>query len=68
MLDEALRLSGGTRFAMVGDSSFDVRAARAADLRVVVLSFGYHDMPPEELVADALIGHYDELLGVLESL
>jgi phosphoglycolate phosphatase len=53
---------------MVGESSFDVRAARAAEVPVVVLSVGYHDMPPEQLGADALIGHYDELLGVLENL
>lgn len=68
MLDEALRLTGGKRFAMVGDSSFDVRAARAAEVPVVVLTIGYHDMPPETLGADALIGHYDELLGALEGL
>ena len=68
MLDEALRLTGGTRFAMVGDSSFDVRAAHAAEVPVVVLSEGYHDMPPEKLGADAVIGHYDELVGVLEGL
>lgn len=68
MLDEALRLTGGTRFAMVGDSSFDVRAARAAEVPVVVLSEGYHDMPPEELGADALIHHFDELVGALEEL
>jgi phosphoglycolate phosphatase len=68
MIDEALRLSGGTRFAMVGDSSFDVRAARAAEVPVVVLAIGYHDIPPEELGADALIDHYDELIGALESL
>lgn len=67
MLDEALRLTGGTRFAMVGDSSFDVRAARAAEVPVVVLSEGYHDMPPEQLGADALIGHFDELVGALEA-
>ena len=68
MLDEALRLCGGRRFAMVGDSSFDVRAARAAQVPVVVLSEGYHDAPPEELGADALIGHFDELVGALEAL
>jgi len=68
MLDEALRRCGGSRFAMVGDSSFDVRAARAAEVPVVVLRDGYHDMPPEELGADALIGHFDELVGALEGL
>jgi phosphoglycolate phosphatase len=68
MLDEALRLTGGTRFAMVGDSSFDVRAARAAEVPVVVLAIGYHDRPPHELGADALIDHFDELVGALERL
>jgi phosphoglycolate phosphatase len=68
MLDEALRQCGGTRFAMVGDSSFDVRAARAADVPVVVLAGGYHDAPPEALGADALIGGFDELVAALEGL
>jgi phosphoglycolate phosphatase len=68
MLDEALRLCGGGRFAMVGDSSFDVRAARAAVVPVVVLSIGYHDMPLEQLGADALIEHFDALVGALEGL
>jgi phosphoglycolate phosphatase len=68
MLDEALRLCGGQRFAMVGDSSFDVRAARAADVPVVVLRDGYHDAPPETLGADALIGRFDELIEALKTL
>ena len=68
MLDEALRRCGGTRFAMVGDSSFDVRAARAAKAPVVVLTAGYHDAPPEALGADALIDGFDELVAALERL
>jgi phosphoglycolate phosphatase len=68
MIEAALERSGGTRFAMVGDSSFDVRAAKAAGAPCVVLSVGYHDAPPETLGADALIDHYDELMGVLERL
>lgn len=68
MLDEALRLCGGERFAMVGDSSFDVRAARAAEVPVVVLREGYHDMAPEELGADAVIAHFEELVAALERL
>ena len=68
LLDEALRLTGGTRLAMVGDSSFDVRAARAAEAPVVVLTAGYHDAPPEALGADALIDGFDELVAALERL
>lgn len=68
MLDEALRRCGGRRFAMVGDSSFDVRAARAAETPVVVLAGGYHDAPPETLGADAVIGGFDALVAALARL
>jgi phosphoglycolate phosphatase len=66
MIDTAMLMLGGGRFAMVGDSSYDVRAAKNAEVPVVALSFGYNDMPADELGADAVIGHYDELVGVLE--
>lgn len=68
MIHETVRIIGGGRFAMVGDSAFDVRAARNAAVPVVALSFGYHDVPPHELGADALIDHFDELLPALERL
>jgi phosphoglycolate phosphatase len=66
MIDTAILTLGGGRFAMVGDSTFDVRAARNANVPVVALSFGYNDLPAAELGADAVIHHYDELVGVLE--
>jgi phosphoglycolate phosphatase len=56
------------RFAMVGDSSFDVNAARAADVPVVALSFGYNDVPVEDLGADAVVDHYRELVPALRRL
>ena len=68
MLDEALRQCGGSRFAMVGDASFDVRAARAAEAPCVVYAHGYHDMPVAELGADAVIDDYAILLPTLERL
>jgi phosphoglycolate phosphatase len=68
MIDTAMLMLGAGRFAMVGDSSYDVRAAKNAEVPVVALSFGYNDMPAEELGADAVIGHYDELIGALELL
>lgn len=58
------RLGGGAA-AYVGDSSFDVRAARAARMPVVAVSFGYNDVPPEDLGADAVIDHFDELVPTL---
>ena len=68
MIDTAILTLGGGRFAMVGDSSYDVRAAKNAKVPVVALSFGYNDMPVHELGADAVIDHYDELVGTLERL
>jgi phosphoglycolate phosphatase len=68
MIDTAILMCGGGSFAMVGDSSFDVRAAKNAGVPVVALSFGYNDLPAAELGADAVIGHYDELVGALERL
>ena len=65
----AIRLAGGdARLAvMVGDSTTDVRAARAAGVPVIGVSFGYLDVPAAELGADHLIDHYDELLVALSA-
>lgn len=72
MIDTAILMcggqAGGGRFAMVGDSTYDVRAARNAGVPVVALSFGYNDVPAAELGADAVIDHYDALIGALERL
>lgn len=65
---EAINRCGGGQFAMVGDSSFDIRAARAAEVPNVALSFGYHDIPVPELGADVVIDHYDQLVGALQAL
>ena len=68
MIDTAMLMLGGGRFAMVGDSSYDVRAAKNADVPVVALSFGYNDVPAPDLGADAVIDHFDELVAALERL
>ena len=56
------------RFAMVGDSTYDVGAARNAGVPVVALSFGYADVPVADLGGDVLIDHFDKLVGALEKL
>lgn len=61
------RLGGGPA-AFVGDSSFDIRAARAAGLPSVAVSFGFNDLPVEELGADAVIDHFDALIPALANL
>ena len=59
---------GGGRAAFVGDSIYDVGAARAAGIPAVACAFGFLDKPVEALGAEAVIAHFDELIPVLESL
>ena len=61
------RLGGGPA-AYVGDTTFDTGAARAAGLPCVAVSFGFNDVPPHELGADAVIDHFDELVPALARL
>lgn len=49
------------RAVMVGDSASDLGAARAAGVPVILVSFGYTDVPARDLGADALIDHFDQL-------
>lgn len=59
---------GGGRAAYVGDTTFDTGAARAAGLTSVVVSFGFNDKAPQDLGADAVIDHFDQLLPTLAAL
>lgn len=59
---------GGRRFVFVGDSSYDVAAARAAQVPVVVAAYGYCDRPPHELGGDAVIDSFDGLIPALRAL
>ena len=68
MLHEMVARCGGGKAAFVGDTTFDVGAARAAQLPVVAVSFGFNDLPPHELGADAVIDHFDELVPALEAM
>lgn len=53
---------------MLGDGANDVAAARAAGLPVIAIAHGYGTTPAEELGADKVIGHFDELPGALAAL
>ncbi|ALC12370.1 HAD-IA family hydrolase [Sphingopyxis sp. 113P3] len=59
---------GGGRTAFVGDSIFDVMAARGAGATSIAVSFGFLHQPVEELGADHVIGDYAELVPLLERL
>ncbi len=62
---DAIGAAGGTaaRAVYVGDSSIDVRAARAAGVPIIGVSFGYADAPVAELGFDAVIDGFEELPG-----
>ncbi|PCD03120.1 phosphoglycolate phosphatase [Sphingomonas spermidinifaciens] len=59
---------GGGRAAFVGDSIYDVGAAHAAGIPAIAVSFGFLMQPVDELGADAIIHHFDELVPTLERL
>lgn len=68
LLHAMVAQAGGGSTAFVGDTTYDVGAARAAAMPVVAVSFGFHDRPPHALGADAVIDHFDALLPALERL
>lgn len=65
---EAQKRCGGGPIAFVGDSTYDVNAARAANVPVVAAAYGYCDKPPAELGADAVIDSLDGLIPALKCL
>ncbi len=65
---KARQTCGGGSFVYIGDSSYDMRAARAAGVPVVAACYGYCDATPEELGADATIDSLHDLILVLERL
>ena len=65
---EMIEQTGGERAAFIGDSIYDVAAARNAGIPSVAVSFGFLHQPVEELGADAVIDHYDALVQTLRTL
>ena len=62
-LQAAVDAVGGdiTRTIMVGDAATDAGAARNAGAHLILVSFGYTEIPVEDLGADILIDHFDQL-------
>jgi len=65
-----ISMAGGdkTRAIMIGDSGVDVATAKAAGIPCVAVTFGFSDRPPQQLGADALIDHFDDLIPALAQL
>lgn len=60
--------AGGGRTAFVGDSIYDVMAAKAAGTPSVLVGFGFLDRPADAFGADHVIDDYDELVPLLATL
>jgi phosphoglycolate phosphatase len=54
--------------AVVGDSESDISAAIDAGVKSVAVTFGYAHVPVEELGADALIDHFNDLDAALKTI
>lgn len=67
LLEMVARGQGG-RAAYVGDTTYDTRAAQAAGIPCVAVSFGFNDLPADQLGAVAVIDHFDQLVPTLQSL
>lgn len=65
MIDEMVARLGGGRAVFVGDTTYDIGAARAAGVPSVAVSFGFNDKPAHELGAEAVIDHCAELIPTL---
>lgn len=58
--------AGGGRAIFLGDTINDIAGARNAGIPSIAVSFGFLDGPVEQLQADAVIHHFDELVPLLE--
>lgn len=63
---EMIARAGGGRTIFLGDTINDIAGARNAGIPNVAVSFGFLDGPVEELEADAVIDHFDELVPLLQ--
>ena len=60
------KAGGDPRHAvMIGDSRTDVATAKAAQTPVIAVSFGYSEISVQELGADRVVGHFDELVAAV---
>jgi phosphoglycolate phosphatase len=69
VLRRTIRQAGGEPEAaiMIGDSGTDVRTARAAQVPVIAVDFGYTEVPIATLRPDRIISSYGELPGAIDA-
>lgn len=67
-IHEMIARCGGGRAVFVGDSIYDIMAAKNAGIPSIAVSFGFLHGPVEELGADAVIDGWGELVAALAAL
>ena len=65
---QAMAETGASRGAMIGDTSFDMEMGRAAGLKTIGVSWGYHSASVVGKNADRVIDHFDQLLPEIQNL
>lgn len=63
ILTRTIAAAGGVpgHAIMIGDSLTDIQTARAADIPVVAVDFGYSERPVADYAPDAVISHFSQL-------
>jgi phosphoglycolate phosphatase len=65
---EMIKRCGGGSAVYVGDSIYDMMAAQNASIPSIAVRFGFLHGPVEDMGADAIIDHFDELIACLEQM
>lgn len=70
ILLETIAQAGGdpAQTIMVGDSGTDIAVARAANVPVIAVDFGYTETPVGSFNPDRVISHFDQLRGAIRDL
>ncbi|HTQ81872.1 MAG TPA: HAD family hydrolase [Pseudolabrys sp.] len=56
------------RAIMIGDSLTDIRTARAAEVPIIAVDFGYSERPVSDFAPDRVIGHFSQLPATIATL
>jgi phosphoglycolate phosphatase len=68
MVLQAMVETGAFRGVMIGDTSFDMKMGRAAGLKTIGVSWGYHSASVIGENADMVIDHFEDLLPEIQNL